>query len=205
MAAIMGNHLTRASLTQLIKQRLGQTWRLYLMLFIPMWIMFVLNHTLLFGIWNDFGIKPREFGVANIIGILGSWTMHANLAHITANSLVMAQVLLFFGVFERNATRTIAGLIIGSGLLTWLLGSSHSQHIGASGLAFAMLGFMIAGALFAKRWGYLIGCIILGTGFWLAVGQGLVPQDKISFAGHFGGLCAGLLFGAQPKKRLTRL
>ena len=127
--------------------------------------------------------------------------MHANLAHIVGNSLVMAQILFLFGLFESNAFRTIRLLIVDSGLLTWLLGSSDSIHIGASGLAFSMMGYMIGGAIFARRWGYLVACVAMGAGFWLAMLQGLIPQMGISFAGHFGGLVTGRLYGADSQQR----
>lgn len=192
-------------LVTLSKQRLTQTLQLYALIFIPMWVMFFLNNTILFGKWNALGIEPREFAIGNLIGIVASWTMHANFAHIVANSLVMAQILFLFGIFERNAFRTIGLLIIGSGLLTWLLGSSHSIHIGASGLAFAMMGYMIGGAIFARRWGYLVACVVMGAGFWLAMLQGLIPQMGISFAGHFGGLITGLLYGADSQKRTHQI
>lgn len=192
-------------LVTLSKQRFTQTLKLYALIFIPMWVMFFLNSTILFGKWNALGIEPREFAIGNLIGIVGSWTMHANLAHIVANSLVMAQILFLFGIFERNAFRTIGLLIVGSGLLTWLFGSSHSIHVGASGLAFAMMGYMIGGAIFARRWGYLVACVVMGAGFWLAMLQGLIPQMGISFAGHFGGLITGLLYGADSEKRTHQI
>lgn len=161
--------------------------------------MFLLNNSVLFGLWNVFGIVPRELSVPSFIGILASWTMHANLAHITGNSLVMAQVLFLFGVFEKKAMMTIVFLIVGSGLFTWVFGSSNSLHIGASGLAFAMMGYMIGGALFARRWSYLIACVALGVGFWLVMLSNLMPQVGVSFAGHLGGLLTGIGVGASTR------
>lgn len=190
---------TQPSWQSLVKSRLRQTMQLYLWVFVPMWLMFLLNNSVLFGLWNVFGIVPRELSVPSFIGILASWTMHANLAHITGNSLVMAQVLFLFGVFEKKAMMTIMFLIVGSGLFTWVFGSSNSLHIGASGLAFAMMGYMIGGALFARRWGYLIACVALGVGFWLVMLSNLMPQVGVSFAGHLGGLLTGIGVGASTR------
>lgn len=197
--------MNQQSLTTLAKHRFTQIWQLYALIFIPMWLMFALNKTMLFGAWNRFGIKPREFLLGNIVGIFGSWTMHANFNHILGNSFVMAQILFLFGLFEHNAFRTMGLLIMGSGILTWLLGLSHSLHIGASGLAFAMMGYMIGGAIFARRWGYLVACVLMGAGFGAVILQGLIPQVGISFAGHFGGLIAGLLYGADSEKRTHQI
>ncbi|WP_201536735.1 rhomboid family intramembrane serine protease [Psychrobacter immobilis] len=183
----------------LIMARIKQVIGLYAFVFIPMWGMYFLNKVALFGMWNIFGIVPRAVDVGSMIGVFASWTMHGNFSHLLGNTLTLLQILFLFGLFEKNAYRTVLKLIIASGLVTWVIGSPSSIHIGASGLCFAMLGYMIGGAIFARRWGYLVACIIMGTGYWLTIKQGLMPQQGISFAAHFGGLCAGLLLGANSK------
>lgn len=183
----------------LIVDRLKQVIGAYAIVLIPMWIMFIVNKMVLFGLWNIFGIVPRALDIGSIVGIFASWTMHDNVPHLLGNTVVLMQILFLFGLFENNAYRTIFKLIISSGIMTWLFGSPLSIHIGASGLCFAMLGFMIGGAIFARRWGYLLACLVMGAGFWLTIKQGLMPQQNISFAAHFGGLCAGLFLGANSK------
>ncbi len=180
----------------LIMTRLKQVLGLYAFVLIPMWVMFFINNIFLFGLWNIFGIAPRMLDLRSMVGIFASWTMHGDITHVIGNSLTLLQILFLFGLFETNAYRTILKLIIASGLMTWLIGSPLSIHIGASGLCFAMLGYMIGGAVFARRWGYLLACLVMGAGFWFTIKQGLMPQQGISFAAHFGGLCAGLLLGA---------
>lgn len=187
----------------LIMVRLKQVIGLYAFVLVPMWGMFFLNKITLSGLWNIFGIVPRTLDLRSIVGIFASWTMHGNFAHLMSNTFVLLQILFLFGLFENNAYRTVLKLIIASGVMTWLIGSPLSIHIGASGLCFAMLGYMIGGAVFARRWGYLLACIIMGTGYWFTIKQGLMPQPGISFAAHFGGLCAGLLLGANSKHAYT--
>jgi len=186
-------------LFSLIMARVKQVIGLYAFVLMPMWGMFFLNETVFFGIWNVFGIVPRALDVGSMIGIVASWTMHGNFSHLLGNTITLLQILFLFGLFEKNAYRTVIKLVIASGLVTWVIGSPSSIHIGASGLCFAMIGYMIGGAVFARRWGYLLACIVMGTGYWLIIKQGLMPQQGISFAAHFGGLCAGLLLGANSK------
>ena len=193
------------SLLSLIMLRLKQVIGLYAFVLIPMWGFFFINNIFLFGLWHIFGIAPRSFDVRSVVGIFASWTMHGDITHLIGNSLTLLQILFLFGLFENNAYRTILKLIVASGVMTWLLGSPLSIHIGASGLCFAMLGFMIGGALFARRWGYFLACIIMGAGFWFTIKQGLMPQQGISFAAHFGGLCAGLLLGANSNHHYSKL
>lgn len=190
-------------LLTLILMRIKQVIGLYAFVLVPMWGMFFLNKFALFGLWNIFGIVPRALDIGSMIGVFASWTMHGNFSHLLGNTLTLLQILFLFGLFENNAYRTIVKLIIASGLVTWIIGSPLSIHIGASGLCFAMLGYMIGGAVFARRWGYLLACIVMGTGYWLTIKQGLMPQQGISFAAHFGGLCAGLLLGASSKHQYT--
>lgn len=198
------------SLLSLIMVRLKQVIGLYAFVLIPMVGMFFVNNIMLFGLWNLFGIVPRTFDLRSFVGVFASWTMHGDFAHLMGNTFVLLQILFLFGLFEKNAYRTILKLIAASGAMTWLIGAPYSMHIGASGLCFAMLGFMIGGAVFARRWGYLLACIVMGTGYWLTIKQGLMPQQGISFAAHFGGLCAGLSLGASSKhdystyKRINR-
>ena len=189
----------------LLITRIKQVFGLYAFVLIPMWVMFFLNDTLFFGLWNIFGIVPRTLDVGSMIGVFASWTMHGNFSHLVGNTLTLMQILFLFGLFENNAYRTTLKLIVASGIMTWLIASPLTIHIGASGLCFAMLGFMIGGAVFARRWGYLLACIVMGTGYWLTIKQGLIPQQGISFAAHFGGLCAGLLLGANSKHSYTKI
>ena len=189
----------------LVISRIKQVIGLYAFVLLPMWVMFFLNETVFFGLWNIFGIVPRALDVGSMIGVFASWTMHGNFSHLVGNSLTLIQILFLFGLFENNAYRTVIKLIVASGIMTWIIASPLSIHIGASGLCFAMLGYMIGGAVFARRWGYLLACIVMGTGYWLTIKQGLIPQQGISFAAHFGGLCAGLLLGANSKHAYTKI
>ena len=189
----------------LVISRIKQVIGLYAFVLLPMWVMFFLNDTVFFGLWNIFGIVPRALDMGSMIGVFASWTMHGNFSHLMGNSLTLMQILFLFGLFENNAYRTVIKLIVASGIMTWIIASPLSIHIGASGLCFAMLGYMIGGAVFARRWGYLLACIVMGTGYWLTIKQGLIPQQGISFAAHFGGLCAGLLLGANSKHAYTKI
>ena len=191
--------------TTLVITRIKQVIGLYAFVLLPMWVMFFLNEVVFFGLWNIFGIVPRTLDVGSMIGIFASWTMHGNFSHLLGNTLTLLQILFLFGLFENNAYRTILKLIVASGIMTWLIASPLTIHIGASGLCFAMLGYMIGGAVFARRWGYLLACIVMGAGYWLTIKQGLIPQQGISFAAHFGGLCAGLLLGANSKHAYTKI
>ena len=46
---------------------------------------------------------------------------------------------------------------------------------------------------------YIIASIVLVLGYGMSFMWGLIPQDGISWAGHFGGLLSGLACSKQVK------
>ena len=73
-----------------------------------------------------------------------------------------------------------------------LVGPSGTVHIGASGLVFGYLAYLIVRGVFERRLGYLaIGLLVLffyGGALW-----GLLPQPGISWQGHVFGALGGVL------------
>ena len=105
----------------LVISRIKQVIGLYAFVLLPMWVMFFLNDTVFFGLWNIFGIVPRALDVGSMIGVFASWTMHGNFSHLVGNSLTLMQILFLFGLFENNAYRTVIKLIVASGIMTWII------------------------------------------------------------------------------------
>lgn len=177
------------------KEKLLSTLILYAIIFIPMWGMFVVNNLVLQGSLNSLGINPREFSLGNLLSILSSWGFHGDYNHIKGNSIILAQLLIIIALFEKQAFKTIFVLIFFSGLATWLIGAPNSTHVGASGLVFAIFGYLIGASLLGKRWIYLLIILIIGGEFAYTFQAGLIPQSGVSFAAHFGGLISGLVSG----------
>lgn len=95
------------------------------------------------------GVRPRE--PLGLVGLAGAPLVHADLHHLAANLLA----LLLCGWLACRAGRPAAGLAVAfamvcSGLLTWLVGERGTVHVGASGVVFGLLGFLIANAVLRK-------------------------------------------------------
>lgn len=82
---------------RLLGQRFRQVIGLYLLIFVPMWGMYALNKTVLFGIWNAFGIVPRTLDVGSMMGVVASWTMHGNFAHLWVTLLCWRRLCFCLG------------------------------------------------------------------------------------------------------------
>ena len=161
--------------------------------------------------YNDYGIRPRTVDFAAFYGIAFGWTMHSNYEHIHNNVLTLLQLMLPFVIFEKRPVGMFALLILLSGFAVWLTGSPNSVHIGASGVIFALIGYTFTSAWFSNRWltkiVYIVVTLMFGLEYWYVVRQGLIPQEGISFAGHFGGLTSGIIvalaFSRQKKHWLS--
>lgn len=170
------------------------------LIYLPMWIVFIFSN-IIPGNLTDvlLGIKPRTLSFNQVFAILGSWIPHASYTHIINNSIVLFGLLLSIASIERKPVRLTAILITFSGFLTWLLGSSHSLHIGASGLVFALFGYICSSLVVSKKWLYFlpIGFFMLyyGLSYFTSMFSGLIPTQYVSFAAHFGGLVAGIITG----------
>ena len=160
-----------------------------------MWLVFVVNNGFLMGSLNSFGVPPRDLTVKAVIGIFSSWLLHADLNHIKGNSLILSQILILVALLEQKPFKILIALIGFSGLMTWLLGSPNSVHVGASGLVFAIFGYVLGSSIFGKKFLYAVVLLLVGFEYWFTLKEGLIPQNGVSFAAHFGGFVAGILAG----------
>lgn len=119
---------------------------------------------------------------------------HGDFGHLAANSvplLVLGFVIALDGV-RQWAYVTLAAAI-GSGLFAFLLNAPGTVTIGASGIVFGYLTYLIARGLFSKDWRQLVlGAVVLliyGSVLW-----GVFPTAPgVSWQGHLGGAVAGVL------------
>jgi membrane associated rhomboid family serine protease len=163
------------------------------------WAVFVVN-TLLGGSLLVLGVIPRT--TIGLRGILFAPFLHASLNHIVANSIPF--LALGWMVMLRDERHfipvTVAGMI-GSGLTAWLLGAPGSVHIGASGVIFGYLGFLMLTGWYTRSFGSILLSIVV-TVLWGGLVLGMMPgAPGISWQAHIGGFLGGV-FAARGLKPL---
>lgn len=165
------------------------------------------------------GIRPLE--TDGLWGILFAPLLHANWAHLIANTgpaLVLGFLVTLAGL-SRFAVATAIVWIVG-GFGTWLIGNVGSacgatDHIGASGLIFGWLTFLLVFGFFIRSaWQIVTGIVVLflyGGILWSAVPALAVGSvcGGVSWQGHLCGAIAGvlaayLLSGPERKARERR-
>ncbi len=155
-----------------------------------MWAVEILDH-LPFIDLDRFGIRPRS--VAGLAGIVCAPFLHAGFGHLIANSVpfvILGGIVLLGGraVFWRV---TIFVVLVG-GLGVWLFAGRFTNHIGASGLIFGYLGFLLARGFFEKSLTWtLTACAILVVYGGLLFGV-LPIRAGVSWQGHLFGFLAGI-------------
>jgi membrane associated rhomboid family serine protease len=150
---------------------------------------------------NQFGIFPRQ--IAGLRGILFAPFLHGGFAHLIANTVPFA-TLGWLVMLRRTADFwVVTAIAIGvGGLGTWLLGTPGC-HIGASGVIFGYLGYLISRGYFERRIGSvlfsLVVLLLYGGLLW-----GVLPlRIGISWEGHLFGFIGGIIAAkllAEPRR-----
>lgn len=137
------------------------------------------------------GIEPRTFD--GLWGIVFAPFLHADLAHLLGNTvpfLVLGLIIAASGTQRLVQVVVITAVVAAIG--TWLTGPTNTVHIGASGLVFGFLGYLVARGIFARRLGMLaVGALVML--FYGGLLWGLLPKPGISWQGHLFGLLGGVL------------
>lgn len=153
-----------------------------------LWMMLVLGYILPLA---DFGIQPRT--APGLIGILCAPFIHAGPDHLVTNSISLLILGPIFMVMERRLSfEIILYIILLSGLGTWLIGRAEFTHIGASGVVYGLLGYLLAAGIFKRNIKEILVSILVfvlyGGAIW-----GIFPTTGfVSWESHLSGFLSGI-------------
>lgn len=157
-----------------------------------MWGLEIIDQIFLGNSLNSLGIRPRS--ASGLWGILFAPFLHGNFAHLIGNTVPF--VILGWLVMLREISDffvvTITALLVG-GLGVWLFAAPGPVHIGASGLIFGYLGYLLFRGYFERSAVAVILSLIVGV-FYGSLIWGIFPsQFGISWQGHLFGFGGGAL------------
>ena len=146
------------------------------------------------------GIRPLTGD--GLWGIIFAPVLHANWQHLAANTvpLLILGFLMTLAGLSRFVWATVIVWILG-GFGTWLIGNVGSScgptdHIGASGLIFGWLAFLLVFGFFVRRASnIIIGLVVLFAygGVLLGAMPVLHQCGGVSWQGHLCGAIAGVV------------
>jgi membrane associated rhomboid family serine protease len=152
---------------------------------------------------DQLGIHARE--VDGMPEILTAPFLHAGWDHLMSNSLpflVLGFLVLLSGLARWLVSSLI--IIVISGMTAWLLTPVHTIILGASGLIFGWLTYLLARGLWSRRPAQVVIAVLVllvyGGLIW-----GLLPGSAgISWQAHLGGAVGGVLAAWLLHRRASR-
>ncbi|GAA4820771.1 rhomboid family intramembrane serine protease [Nocardioides caeni] len=149
---------------------------------------------------DGWGIEPRS--AEGLLGIVAAPLLHGGWGHLIANTvpaLVLGFLVLASGL-RRGLIATAVIWLLG-GLAVWLVAGGNSVHIGASGLVFGWLTYLIVQGFVDHKPGEIaIGVVVFlvyGGVLW-----GVLPgQPGVSWQGHLFGAVAGVVAAVLVSER----
>ncbi len=155
-----------------------------------MWTLELVDLLFLRGSLDGAGIRPRT--PDGLWGILFAPFLHGGLGHLVANTvplLTLGFLVMLRRVADFLAVTGIA--IVVAGLGVWLFGQPNTIHIGASGLVFGYLGYLLLRGYFERSVTSIVLSVIVGLLYGGAL-WGLLPgAPGISWQGHLFGFLGG--------------
>jgi membrane associated rhomboid family serine protease len=169
------------------------------------WILEIVDQVVLRGALDRAGIRPRD--VDQWWGILAAPLLHGGLAHLLANTVplvVLGWLVLLRGIGTFLSVSALA--VVLGGLGVFIFGDPRTIHIGASGLVFGLLGYLLLRGYFERSLSSVIISVIVAVLYGGALFGVLPGQRGVSWEGHLFGFLSGVA-GARfliPSRQIRR-
>lgn len=165
-------------------------FRILIVFVVSLWVIEGLDQLLFRQALDRFGIIPRRS--VGLRGIVLAPLLHGGFQHLSANTMPLLILGSFVLLDGARAFFIVTGVIwLGGGLAVWLLGRSRSNHIGASGIIFGYLGYVLTrGYLIQSRWAIALA-MIAGFFYGGLIWSVLPLRRESSWEGHLFGLLSG--------------
>lgn len=170
-----------------------------------LWVIELVDKLLLGSSLDWLGIHPRSLG--GLLGIVFAPFLHAGIGHMLANTLPL--LVLGFLVTTRKRMDfyvVAAASALASGLGVWLFAGANTVTVGASGVIFGFLGFLMGRGFFERKPSAILLSLVV-TFLFGGMLWGVLPivAAGISWQAHLfgflGGLLTSRLLGQELRKR----
>jgi membrane associated rhomboid family serine protease len=172
----------------------------YILQFVAiLYVVFVID---LFFPITQFGIVPRT--TQGLIGVFTAPFLHGGIWHLVSNTiplLVLLTVLNYF--YPKKTISVVLFTVLVGGMLVWIF-ARKANHIGASGLIYGLVAFLIANGFLERKFSPIVVSIavalVYGGLIW-----GVLPslRSHISWESHLFGVVAGVLSAFLLNKKTS--
>jgi len=178
--------------------KIGQNLRTAFAAIAVLWMVYFLNFILETDL-RMYGIMPRDLD--GLWGIPAAPFLHVDIQHLTANSGVLFILLAVSLAYSRAQTvKAVLIIMLLGGAMVWLLGVGGTIHIGASGIIFGLIGYLVFLGLFQRNWKAVMISVVILIVYGGALHSLLIYIPGISWTGHLFGFISGVLAAWWTKR-----
>jgi len=149
---------------------------------------------------DQYGIEPRTG--EGLFEVFTAPFLHLGWAHLAANTLpffVLGVIVLLDG--WRSWLTVTLWVVVVSGATVWLIAPAGSVTLGASGVVFGWLTYLMVRGLYTRA----PGQVALGAVLFLFYGglllRVLPTNTAVSWQAHLGGAIGGILAASRQRRR----
>ncbi len=149
---------------------------------------------------DQYGIHARELD--GLPEIFTAPFLHAGFSHLASNSVPF--LVLGFLVLLGGAVRWLVSSltsVVSSGLFAWALTPGDTIVLGASGLIFGWLTYLLARGLWSRRLGQVLLAVLVLVVYGSLIWGVLPGAAGISWQAHLGGAVGGVLAAWRLHRR----
>lgn len=150
---------------------------------------------------DELGVRTRDW--SDLWSVLTLPLAHANWSHLIANTLpfFVLGLLVLASATWREFVIGLVFIVLTSGLAAWLLSEPFTNTVGASGVVFGWLTYLLVRGFYTGR----LSQILIAVAVFFAFGAllwGVLPGTPgVSWQGHLGGAIGGVLAARHLHKR----
>ncbi|MFM7974788.1 MAG: rhomboid family intramembrane serine protease, partial [Pirellula sp.] len=137
-----------------------------------LWLVFIADWILPVDL-RRWGIVPRELG--GLWGILFSPFLHGDLSHLLSNFLPLMILLALLLVTQKQGWLIVMQIVLLGGVLLWIFGRP-AVHIGASGLIYGLIAYLMAAGFRQGRFGPALAALLVGFLYGGTLLSGVLPS-----------------------------
>jgi membrane associated rhomboid family serine protease len=168
-----------------------------------LWLVFFINLVLPVDL-RFYGLKPRH--IEGLWGIFTAPFLHVDIHHLMANSGILFILMAVSLCYSRTLTfKALLIIMLLGGGMVWLLGKGGAVHIGASGIIFGLIGFLMCLGVFRREWKALVISIVISILYGGALYTLVIYVPGISWTGHLFGFISGVLAAWWTRAASNRL
>ena len=168
-----------------------------------LWIIQIFNALDSYGFDQSLGIHTRDIG--SLATIFTAPFLHVSWAHIEGNS---GPLFIFGFLAAYRGVRKFAGvsvlIVIVSGVGAWLTSPAGATTVGASGVIFGYLGYILVRGIFDRHGIDIVIGLVMALCFAYQFTDLLPQNNGVSWQAHAFGFGAGIVGGWLFRERRVR-